>query len=335
MELFHQQFIPPWLAGISCVLFTLLFVGSLYLFPIPGDNSRVKDKEINRSSPEYQSLRRRLGRDHPLVIQQRVKGTILTMILVPIYLWFVFSYTGVLSSELTFAARFNIFLRLLGIMIPSNPIKLLSHLFMPVALVAILFLGPLFKMFLNKELPFQSQFQWTAHWCHFKEWIGIRNYIVGPISEEHVFRACMVAIAACSGASVNAMVFGLSLVFGIAHLHHAYESYVKNGRTRQALVQSIMVALLQLTYTSLFGWFATFLFLRTSNILGPCLSHIFCNMMGLPDLSDIQLYGHWKKWIYFSFLLGMVSFGVLLGPMTNPSLYGDATSSIYWPLMVA
>jgi len=118
-----------------------------------------------------------------------------------------------------------------------------------------------------------------------------------------------------------------------AHLHHGYESFVKNGRTRQALIQSTVVALAQLTYTTLFGWFVTFLFLRTSSLLGPCLCHSFCNMMGFPDVGSIQYYGPWKKWLYLCLGLGMVLFGFLLGPLTDPGIYGDQHSSVYWSLV--
>lgn len=37
----------------------------------------------------------------------------------------------------------------------------------------------------------------------------------------------------------------------------------------------------QLTYTTLFGWFASYLFVRTGSILPPLVAHVFCNMMGI------------------------------------------------------
>jgi prenyl protein peptidase len=38
----------------------------------------------------------------------------------------------------------------------------------------------------------------------------------------------------------------------------------------------------QFAYTSLFGFFAAFVFLRNKNILALILAHSFCNWMGLP-----------------------------------------------------
>lgn len=47
----------------------------------------------------------------------------------------------------------------------------------------------------------------------------------------------------------------------------------------------IMVGLIscfQLLYTSLFGFFAAFVFLRTGNLFAAIAAHTFCNFMGLP-----------------------------------------------------
>ncbi|KAH9209838.1 hypothetical protein DL95DRAFT_309108, partial [Leptodontidium sp. 2 PMI_412] len=39
---------------------------------------------------------------------------------------------------------------------------------------------------------------------------------------------------------------------------------------------------LQLSYTTLFGGYVTFLYMRTGSPLGVILVHAFCNWMGLP-----------------------------------------------------
>lgn len=318
-----ESVVPSWVAGCSCVFFATLFVGSLYLFPVKKQAS-TGNHAPNRSQ-------QRLDRDHPLIIKQRIKGIVLTSVLVTLYLWVVFSISGAIPSDQPTSRRVHNFLQLLGLTVPAyGLVQWLHHIFTPLALVVILFLGPLVMMLIDSELPFQSRFYWRNQLQNLCEWVGIRNYIVGPIAEEYIFRACMVSITATSGASPKAMIFGLPLVFGIAHLHHGYESFVKKGRTRQAAIQSAIIALVQLTYTSLFGWFATFLFLRTSSLLAPCLCHSFCNLMGFPDVSNIQYYGRWKIWIYVAFVLGIALFAGMLAPLTSPSLYGSTHASVYW-----
>ncbi|KAG0071791.1 CAAX prenyl protease [Linnemannia elongata] len=288
--------------------------------------------QYDQESARFQSPveNQKLDRNHPLVIKQRFKGIALTCFVVPFYLWWLFMFSGAISTDQSFWERLGRFLGLLGISIPNNIFKLVNHVVLPLLLVGCLFMGPTLMMFLSNELPFQQAFDWTTQRQHIQGLMGMRNFVVGPISEEFIFRACMVAIVANSGAQLPLMIFVLPLVFGIAHINHAYESYVKKGRTRQALINAAAMAAFQLLYTTLFGWFATFLFLRTSNLIGPCLCHTFCNMMGFPDVTNIQYFGRWKTWLYLTFVLGMVLFGLLLRPLTQPGWYGDEESSAYW-----
>lgn len=48
------------------------------------------------------------------------------------------------------------------------------------------------------------------------------------------------------------------------------------------LISGIIRSLFQFTYTSLFGFFVAFVFLRTGNIYACIVAHTFCNWMGLP-----------------------------------------------------
>jgi prenyl protein peptidase len=70
------------------------------------------------------------------------------------------------------------------------------------------------------------------------------------------------------------------LYFGIAHLHHLYEFRITHPQT--PLLLAVARSLFQFTYTSLFGFFAAFVFLRTGNLYSVILAHSFCNWMGLP-----------------------------------------------------
>lgn len=39
----------------------------------------------------------------------------------------------------------------------------------------------------------------------------------------------------------------------------------------------------QYTYTTVFGWYVTWLLLRTGSLAPPILVHAFCNWLGMPD----------------------------------------------------
>jgi len=126
-----------------------------------------------------------------------------------------FFFFGLCLSLQPFWTRLGTFLGMIGISIPNHILKLVNHAVIPLFLVAILFMGPMLMMFLSNELPFQQAFNWAAQRHLLRRFIGMRNFVVGPISEEFVFRACMVAIVYQSGASAAAMIFGLPLVFGV------------------------------------------------------------------------------------------------------------------------
>lgn len=76
------------------------------------------------------------------------------------------------------------------------------------------------------------------------------------------------------------IVFLTPLYFGIAHLHHLYEFRITHPEV--PLFLAVLRSLFQFTYTSLFGFFAAFVFIRTGNVYTCMLAHTFCNWMGLP-----------------------------------------------------
>ena len=76
------------------------------------------------------------------------------------------------------------------------------------------------------------------------------------------------------------LIFATPLYFGIAHIHHFYEFTLTHPFT--PLIPALLRSLIQFGYTTVFGWYATFLFLRTGNVWGVVLVHSFCNWMGLP-----------------------------------------------------
>lgn len=76
------------------------------------------------------------------------------------------------------------------------------------------------------------------------------------------------------------IIFLTPLYFGIAHVHHLYEFRITHPDT--PFVLAILRSAFQFTYTSLFGFFAAFAFVRTGNVYSIILVHSFCNWMGLP-----------------------------------------------------
>lgn len=86
-----------------------------------------------------------------------------------------------------------------------------AHLVVPV-----LFLGPLAASGLSGELPLQSRWRWRTHVEErFFSLQGVRNYAIAPLTEEVVFRACVLAVWHMSGMGRKKMIFVAPLTFGL------------------------------------------------------------------------------------------------------------------------
>ncbi|CAG8434945.1 15396_t:CDS:2 [Funneliformis mosseae] len=290
--------ISPSHAIFSCIFFTLCFVGGLYF---------SKKTRIGGNNP-------RLTKDHPHVIMNRVISVVTTCIISFIGVWLLIHFSGGFKESMTILSEIYTTLVLLGFSLPTHPYHILNTFFIPLGLTMSLFIGPLFVKFLDKELPFQAKFNWRYDILNYiTSLIGFRNLIFAPMTEEFVFRCCMVPLLALADFSRIQIIFLSPLVFGIAHIHHAWEVYVTNGRTMATAKFAIFASIFQFFYTTLFGWYATFLFMRTGHFIPPFFAHIFGNVMGFPVFNMAAYPKKVKK-----------------GPATNPSLYEDVGNSIYW-----
>ncbi|XP_057269482.1 CAAX prenyl protease 2, partial [Pezoporus wallicus] len=210
------------------------------------------------------------GRDHPSVIKRRFTSVLVVSGLSPAFVWLWKELTGVkLDTPLP---------ALLGLRLEG----LVPATLLPLLLTMILFLGPLIQLSMDCpwrwldgiRVAFDPRF-WVLCLGDVR-WL--RNQVVAPLTEELVFRACMLPmLVPCTGP--GPAVLACPLFFGVAHFHHVIEQL----RFRQGSVSSIfMSAAFQFSYTAVFGAYTAFLFLRTGHLAGPVLCHSFCNSMGFP-----------------------------------------------------
>lgn len=140
-----------------------------------------------------------------------------------------------------------------------------------------------------------------------ERWKSIRNLIIAPWTEEVVFRGCMVPVLLGSGMSPLRVTLLSPLFFGVAHAHHAMTRLAKGERAQVVLIMTIF----QFIYTSLFGSYATYAFIRTGSVMAVTLSHAYCNWMGLPDFRFVQphhpLYYH-RMTLFIAYLCGVFAF---------------------------
>lgn len=226
-----------------------------------------------------------LSRDAPSSIRARTRTVNLSTVVCSLTTVLVLSRNHVSASQI---------LTLLGLW-PISPLDTARTML----LVTILFAGPIFEYGLV-DGDWKDWIRLRGLRETLSSWIGYRNFIVvspfatppggstiimlrrkqGPVSEEIVWRSCMVPLHLLARFSGKQIVFLTPLYFGIAHLHHLYEFRITHPKV--PLVMAVLRSLFQFTYTSLFGFFAAFVFLRTGNIVTCVLAHTFCNWMGLP-----------------------------------------------------
>ncbi|OTA60236.1 hypothetical protein K449DRAFT_396186 [Hypoxylon sp. EC38] len=146
-------------------------------------------------------------------------------------------------------------------------------------LTAVLFAGPLYE-YLIVDQGWRDWLALRPLSELFGEWTKWRNIVAGPFTEEVLFRSAAVPLMLAAQTSVTTTIFLSPLVFGLAHLHHYYEFRLSHPHMATSFL--LMRSMMQLGYTTLFGAYATFLFLRSGSLLAVFVIHAFCNCMGLP-----------------------------------------------------
>lgn len=220
-----------------------------------------------------------MNRNSPASIKARARSVF----------WVSVTCTVITAAVLAIFGKANLLevLRLLGLF-PVNLFDVIRSLL----LVAVLFAGPLFEEGIVDE-------NWRR-WLSFGSFkraviddlVAFRALVVGPVSEEVVFRSLAVSLYLLADAESSEIVFKTPLIFGLAHLHHLHEhivkhqkperSYLATAMTPSVLLSGLVQITFQFAYTSLFGIFTTFLYLRTGNVYACILVHSFCNYMGFP-----------------------------------------------------
>lgn len=301
-------------AHIISLSFSFLYVASIYL----SKSSRLSFAQPNNIKQQERT------RNDPAVIRVRLAMVSLASLISCGAVYWVVSWGRGESKEAPARTALHETIVRLGFILNGTQGESLNigELVKPYFVTPSLFLGPLYALYLFDSLPMQRN---SAIWASLGNWQGVRNYLVAPITEEVVFRSCVIAIYGLAGASKKVIIFGSPLIFGLAHIHHAWETYNVRGRNTAALKVAVISSLFQFTYTTLFGFLCSFLLLRTGTVLVPLSAHVFCNSMGFPELSyHLGSFPDRKKVILTAYILGIVAFVGTLFSWT------ETGGSLYW-----
>ncbi|KAL0960486.1 hypothetical protein HGRIS_005527 [Hohenbuehelia grisea] len=307
-------------AHLLVSFFGMSYVGSLYLTKYTRLSFRPA-AQPPQSEQDYGRRPNDRGRDDLEVIQARlVAVTAATILNCLVVFWTIRSIGRGISDGSSSAV--DVTTAYLGLKLPTLSLEsIYPHLLAP-----ILFIGPLYAHYLFESLPFQRKWNFQLNVVdQLFSWIGIRNYFMAPITEELVFRSCVLSVYHLAGVSRNKLIFLAPLAFGFAHVHHAWENYNRLGRTPAAAKRAIFMSLFQLAYTTLFGFYTSYVFLRTGSIYPAISSHIFCNFMGVPQLGyELSVFPTKKIALWITYFAGIIGF------FWNLSTYTRSSSSIYW-----
>ncbi|KAF8802202.1 hypothetical protein BYT27DRAFT_7197287 [Phlegmacium glaucopus] len=302
--------------------FAVIYVGSLYL----SKNARLSfvskpyRTKLGREDEEREKMKSERWRDDPDVIRARLAAVSVATVICCLGVFAVLLFYGTVKG--IDAVAQDTLLRL-GLLPQFGLSAGLAHLITP-----LLFLGPLFCSYLRRELPFQRNWMWETHvMARFLSVHGLRNYWIAPMTEEIVFRACVLSIYHLSGASRKYMIYFAPLTFGLAHVHHAWDTYNRYGRTWSAAQRALAITIaFQLCYTTLFGMHVSYLFLRTGSILPPITAHIWCNIMGIPEIVwELKIFPKHRKVIIVAYLSGIAAFVYTL------QKWSQMSGNLYWP----
>lgn len=273
--------VSPAIAVLGSMVLSFSFVAFLYLWKLAG----FKD----------------LSRDETGTIQRRFISALLSCLCSACLIY------G-LSRDSQRQGGFSL-LELLGLQIQGAAVACAACLL----LTAVLFVGPLVQhlvTFMQGDAPFLSL-------PGGGKWIALRNLLFAPVTEEFVFRACLVRLWVAASFPTGLIIFCSPFCFAIAHAHHFIEQVRKTGNKQQALIGVAF----QVFYTSLFGMYCNFLLLRTGSTWAVILTHSFCNHQGFPDvglfvMTNHLLYRH-RNWLGLLYLVGIMAFGYLMMPLTR------------------
>ncbi|KAJ2850065.1 CAAX prenyl protease [Coemansia brasiliensis] len=192
----------------------------------------------------------------------------------------------------------------------------LPSMLVSLVLINVLFLGPLVMSYMEGEMFASWEQICRIPQSLWKQPVWMRNYLVGPLTEELVFRSSIIPLWTASHMNPQLCIWVSPTIFGIAHVHQAVSRIIR----REDKVKFILLSTLaQFMYTTVFGWIAAALFVRTKSVVGPVVAHVFCNVQGFPDFQKAVSYPRYLVWL--AFLMGLLGFLVLFEPMTRPGVF--------------
>lgn len=166
-----------------------------------------------------------------------------------------------------------------------------------------LFIGPMFQYYFSFENRYKYAKDKKVFWRTFfrETYQDLRP--LPPIIEEILYRYCNGNMWESAGISQLKIIFISPFLFGIAHFHHFFES-------TSPWKKKLLKVLIQVCFTSLFGFWTTFCWVKTHGLLTCIILHQFCNYMQFPNFNAAMNWPNLsqRKAIYTAYIAGLIIF---------------------------
>ncbi|KAG7765203.1 hypothetical protein KL931_004507 [Ogataea haglerorum] len=143
----------------------------------------------------------------------------------------------------------------------------------------------------------------------------LRNIVIAPITEEITYTASILGFYGpfLHSPARSKIIYLSPLLFGLAHITHAYDSW----RHERAPIAAILASLLFRTlYTTFFGILTNLIFVNSHSVWTCVVAHCWCNFMGFP-LFTVKGPVWWQALYYILSLAGIWFFATYFSTLTT------------------
>lgn len=232
------------------------------------------------------------------------------------YIYFLWSGFHKLDHKLFRTVSFTLFSIFAYILVEHRiEIGKIGNSWMGLISAIALFTGPIFQAIFSEYNLYQYKKIGVINhlrkmWHRDPLFDKIRAIVIGPLDEEIIFRAFACTLWEDAHISKKKIIFYVPFIFGVSHFHHFF---ISTGTVKVRLVRSIV----QMIYTTVFGWYVTFLWCKYHSFIMVSLVHGFCNFMEFPDFGGALSweYPTQKIFIGIAYLFGVTLFIGCMGYM--------------------
>lgn len=141
-----------------------------------------------------------------------------------------------------------------------------------------------------------------------KEYMFLRQTVIASFIEEMIYREFTCSVWENARISNAKIVFLSPVAFGLSHFSNMVFSECKS------IIAKIMTCAFQCCYTIIFGWWESFVFLKTHCFAVLMIIHSFCNCIGFPDFKNAISWYNMKERIIIclSYVVGLLSFILII-----------------------